>query len=97
MNEVIVAGHLIVDAADRAEYLAGCVEVVSRARQANGCLDFALSADLLDSGRINVLERWTSQEAVEAFRGSGSSDDQNAAIILASVAEYDVGAARAIA
>ena len=29
--------------------------------------------------------------AVEAFRGSGPSDEQGAAILAASVAEYDVG------
>ena len=40
--------------------------------------------------RINVFERWESQDAVEAFRGSGPSDDQGDAIVSASVAEYDV-------
>jgi hypothetical protein len=41
------------------------------ARITAGCLDFALSADLIAPGRINVLERRESQAAVEAFRGSG--------------------------
>ena len=68
---VIVAGHLIVDPSQRDDYLAGCVEVVRAARAAAGCLDFALSADLIDAGRINILERWESAAAVEAFRGSG--------------------------
>ena len=92
--QVIVAGHLIVDPAERDDYLAGCVEVVRQARATAGCLDFALSADLVDAGRINILERWESAAAVEAFRGSGVDDDQGAAILTASVAEYDVGATR---
>jgi quinol monooxygenase YgiN len=91
---VIVAGHLIVELSQREDYLAGCVDVVREARTAPGCLDFALSADLIDPGRINILERWESQAAVEAFRGSGVGDEQGAAILAASVAEYDVGATR---
>ena len=91
---VIVAGHLIVDPAQRQDYLSGCVDVVREARAADGCLDFALSADLVDTGRINILERWESAAAVEAFRGSGVDDEQGAAIVSASVAEYEVGASR---
>ena len=91
---VIVAGHLIVDPSQREDYLLGCEDVVREARAAAGCLDFALSADLIDAGRINILERWESAAAVEAFRGSGVGDEQGAAILTASVAEYDVGATR---
>jgi len=44
---VIVSGHLIVAAEDREAYLATCVGVVEAGRQAPGCLDFALSPDIL--------------------------------------------------
>ena len=87
---VIVAGHVIVGREQRDDYLAGCVQVVQQARGTSGCLDFSISADLLDATRVNVFERWESQDAVEAFRGSGPSDDQGDAIVSASVAEYDV-------
>ena len=93
---VIVAGHVIVDPYERDAYLAGCVDVVRAARQAHGCVDFAISPDLLVPGRINILERWESQADVDAFRGSGPSDDQQATIVSGSVAEYDVGAARSL-
>jgi quinol monooxygenase YgiN len=86
---VIVAGHLVVDPQERDDYLSGCVEVMRQARRTPGCLDFSLSADLLEPGRINIFERWESVAAVEAFRGSGTSDEQGAAILAASVAEYD--------
>jgi quinol monooxygenase YgiN len=91
---VIVAGHLIVE--ERDAYLAGCVDVVRQARAAPGCLDFAISADPLDPRRINLFERWESQAAVETFRGGGPSDEQGAAIVSASVAEYDVSAERTL-
>jgi quinol monooxygenase YgiN len=87
---VIVAGHLVIDPQQRGNYLSGCVEVVRQARRAAGCLDFALSADLIDPGRINIFERWESAAAVEAFRGNGPSDEQGTAILAASVTEYDV-------
>jgi len=32
------------------------------------------------SGRINIFEHWDSVDAVEAFRGSGPSDEQATAI-----------------
>ena len=91
---VIVAGYSIVDPAERDDYLSGCVDVVRQARRSPGCLDFALSADLIEPGRINVFERWESQAAVEAFRGSGPTDEQGTAIVSAAVAEYDVEAER---
>jgi quinol monooxygenase YgiN len=93
---VIVAGHLVVAPENRERYLAGCPDVVEQARRAPGCLDFALTSDLLDPGRINIFERWESQAAVESFRGSGSSDDQNALILSAAVAEYDVANIRSL-
>ncbi|MYR05474.1 antibiotic biosynthesis monooxygenase [Gordonia sp. SID5947] len=91
---VIVAGHITVEPEHRETYLAGCVTVVEKARRTEGCLDFAIDPDLLDSVRINILERWRSRADVEAFRGSGPGDDQGAAIRSASVAEYEVGDVR---
>ena len=93
---VIVAGHIVVDPQDRNAYLSGCVEVVRQARRTAGCLDFALSADLVDPGRVNIFERWETQAAVEAFRGEGPSDEQGAAIRVASVAEYNVEGQRTL-
>jgi quinol monooxygenase YgiN len=91
---VIVAGHVVVELTHRDDYLAGCKEVVRQARRTPGCLEFAITADLLDPGRVNVFERWESQAAVDDFRGSGPSDEQQGSIVSASVSEYDVSAAR---
>ena len=91
---VIVAGHITVEPQQREAYLAGCVSVVEQARGAAGCLDFAISADLIDPSRINIFERWKSPAAVASFRGSGPSDEQGAAIRSAVVAEYDIAVER---
>lgn len=87
---VIVAGYLVVEPPDRDGYLAGCKAVVEQARRTPGCLDFAISADLLDLSRVDIFERWESQAAVDAFRGSGPNDEQQGSIMSASVYEYDV-------
>ena len=91
---IIVAGHITVQPQQRESYLAGCVSVVEQARGTAGCLDFAITADLIDPARINIFERWKSQQAVETFRGSGPSDEQGAAIVSASVVEYDIADVR---
>ena len=85
---ILVAGALFVDPAGRADYLVGCRAVVEQARQSHGCLDFALSPDLLDPRRINVYERWTDEQALTSFRGSGPSDDQTDTIQDADVQEF---------
>ena len=91
---VIVAGHITVEPEQRESYLAGCTSVVEKARRAAGCLDFAITADLIDPGRVNIFERWETQAAVETFRRSGPSNKQRAATLSASVAEYDIADAR---
>jgi quinol monooxygenase YgiN len=91
---VIVAGYIVVEPRQRDSYLAECRDVVRQARRTSGCLDYAISADLIDPSRIDVFERWESQAAVDAFRGSGPSDERQGAIMSASVSEYDVGGQR---
>jgi quinol monooxygenase YgiN len=76
---VIVAGDITVKPKQRESYLAGCMSVVEQARRAAGCLDFAITADLIDPGRVNLFERWESQAAVETFRSSAPRNKQAAA------------------
>ncbi len=94
---LIVAGHLVVDPGQRGAYLADCVGVVDEARLAPGCLDFAITADLVDPGRVDVFERWESRADLDAFRGSGPTEEQGVAMLSASVAEYDVACVRSLA
>jgi hypothetical protein len=68
----------------------GCARTVEAARRAQGCLDFALSPDLLEPGRINVFERWESDDDLHRFRGSGPDEGQLAALVNIDVDEYAV-------
>ena len=93
---IIVTGHLLVDPDRRTAYLETCRDVVAQARATEGCLDFSLSADLLDPARINVLERWVDRAHVETFRGDGVPDEQADLITGADVAEHDVASSRSL-
>src|SRR5919106_560775 len=87
---LIIAGHLVVDASDRDRYVADCAPAVAAARRAEGCLDFAVSADAVDPRRVNVFERWRSRESLDAFRGDGPDDEIAGRILRVSVTEYEV-------
>lgn len=89
-TSVIVTGWLRVDPARRQAHLDGSRAVIEAARAAPGCEDFHLSADPIETDRINVVERWDSVADVEAFRGSGPEGDQAAAILDAQVMQYGV-------
>jgi quinol monooxygenase YgiN len=92
---IIISGRLHVDADARDAYLAGCRKAVEMARAAPGCLDYALSADMLEPDRINVYERWESGEDVERFRGAGPDPEQAARIRGAEVMRYVISAVEA--
>jgi heme-degrading monooxygenase HmoA len=90
---VIVAGHITVDPEQRESYLAGFVRV-EEARRADGCLDFAITADLIDLPASTSLRRWESQAAAKAFRRSAPRTKEGAAMLSASVVEYDIADVR---
>jgi quinol monooxygenase YgiN len=73
---IIVSGSIQVDEADRDGNLAQCRQVITAARSSSGCVDFHISADPIEAGRINVYEEWESVAAVEAFRGYRPSSEQ---------------------
>ena len=93
---IIVSGTLHVDPAQRAAYLEARVPILEHARQAPGCLDFSLSADLLDPSRINVYERWRSREDLLAYRGGGGPElDDSIALTGADVELHHISASQA--
>ena len=87
---IIVSGSLRVEPSERQAYLDGCLDVIRQARKAAGCLDFHLAADPLEPDRINVFEQWRSVADVEAFRGTGPSDEQAGTIRDAAVDQHEI-------
>lgn len=66
---IIIAGHTETrDVSERDAAVAGFAKMVERARQQDGCLDFAISADAVDERRVNLFERWRDEAALKAWR-----------------------------
>jgi quinol monooxygenase YgiN len=93
---IIVSGTLHVDPAQRDAFLRSRVPILEHARRAPGCIEFSLSADLLDPGRVNVYERWASHADLLAYRaGDGPELDDSIPVTGADVELHRVSASEA--
>ena len=88
----IVSGYLTIASDRRDEYLSRCTDIVIAARSAPGCVDFALSADLLEPDRVNVFECWQDVESLDRFRESGPDDELIELIIRGDTWQHEVAA-----
>ena len=91
---LIIAGAVRVAAADRDAYVAAFGDPVARCRQASGCLDVFIAADPLDPGRLNIFERWASQEALDAWRAVAAAPDPGIELDAGDVQLFTVTDAR---
>jgi quinol monooxygenase YgiN len=87
---IIIAGTLRVNPTDRARYLEVASAATALARSTPGCLDFAQSADPLESDRINIFERWESDDELEAFRNLPDDGGQVPPVLGAEVHRYRI-------
>jgi quinol monooxygenase YgiN len=87
---LIVTGNIHVDPTERDAFVAESLPAVIAARKAPGCFDFVVAADPVEPGRVNVYERWRSEEALLAFRDKGPSAEMNAVIRHADVQRYEI-------
>jgi quinol monooxygenase YgiN len=87
---IIIAGTLTVDAGERERYMSAVADVAAQARRAPGCLDFVQAPDLIDPTRINVYERWATDEDLENFRSSGASPEAEQEPALPQIKAADV-------
>lgn len=85
---IIIAGSLHVAPADRDHYLHVTDGVARLARRTPGCHDFVQAADPIDAGRINIYERWESDDALTRFRDSDGPEPPP--ILSADVHKYRI-------
>jgi len=91
---LIIAGSVQVAPERRDALVAGFADLVRRAREAPGCLDVAITADSVDPGRINNLERWESQEHLDAWRAVAHAPDIGPEMLSVDVGLFDVSGER---
>ncbi|GLQ57201.1 putative quinol monooxygenase [Devosia nitrariae] len=66
---IIIAGHSRAkNAIERDAAVSAFADMVETARQQDGCLDFAITADSLDPERVNIFECWRDQQTLNAWR-----------------------------
>lgn len=65
---IIIAGHELVDAERRDTFVAAFRELVTRARDFDGCIHVAITADSVDPERVNVIEVWRDAEAMRKWQ-----------------------------
>jgi heme-degrading monooxygenase HmoA len=65
---IIIAGYELVNAKDRDGYVAAFRDLVSRAREFDGCVHIAITADSVDPERVNSVEVWRDAEALNEWR-----------------------------
>jgi quinol monooxygenase YgiN len=91
---LIIAGHIQVPPERRDALVAQFADLVRRARAAPGCLDVAVTADSVDPGRINNLERWASQEDLDHWRSVAHAPDISDEMLAVHVHLYDASGER---
>lgn len=67
---IIVNGHLTIDPAQRDAAVAAIADAVAATRAEPGNIDYRFSADLADPNRINMVEIWQDQAAVDSHMGT---------------------------
>ena len=91
---VIVAGTIELDPDQRDAFLAGRIDGMRTSRAEPGCLEYTLSADPTDPGRVMLFERWARQEDLDAHLAAmgarPSSPGTAVAPKSASIFVYDV-------
>ncbi|MDQ0574309.1 putative quinol monooxygenase [Agromyces albus] len=87
---LIIAGYLELDPNRRDDYVAAHTDLIARARQADGCLDLAISADSVHETRVNLFERWKSEEALEAWRATSNPPQLDVQFVGGDVMKYTI-------
>jgi quinol monooxygenase YgiN len=65
---IIIAGYELVNAANRNKHVDAFRDLVARAREFDGCVHIAITADSLDPERINTVEIWRDAETLDRWR-----------------------------
>jgi quinol monooxygenase YgiN len=97
---LIVAGAFELDPGDRDAFIAGRHDAMRTSRTETGCIDYVMSADPIDPGRVVLYERWESQDDLDAhlaaMRAAPPATDGGVAPKSASVKIYDISGERSL-
>jgi quinol monooxygenase YgiN len=67
---ILVTGTIDLDPAQRDGFIAACQELMEATHQEAGCEHYSFAADLSDTGRFHISERWSSQSEMDVHARS---------------------------
>jgi quinol monooxygenase YgiN len=85
---VIIAGHVVVAVERRDAYVEAHADLVRRAREADGCLHVAITADTVAPDRVQLVEVWRDAAALDHWRATCDAPDAGEPLEVV-VARYD--------
>lgn len=94
---LIIAGIFEVDPGRRDEFLAQKETGMRESQAEAGCIEYVLSADPLEPGRVHLYERWESKEHLAPHlarmgRQRSTPDPDAVPVISADIQQYEIGA-----
>jgi quinol monooxygenase YgiN len=97
---VIVGGIFEVEPDQRDTFVASRHESMRKSRAEPGCLEYVVSADPIEPGRVVLFERWADQASLDAhiagIRQAPPSPDRGVAPKSATITVYDVSGERSL-
>lgn len=72
---IIIAGYELVDAEQRDSVVDTFRDLITRAREFDGCVHVAISADSVDPERINTIEIWRDADVMNEWRARANAPD----------------------
>ncbi len=87
---LIITGKLYVAPEDRDKFVDGHIEIMKRAREHDGCIDLAISADMIEDGRVNMIEVFESEEALASWREISPAPSYQAEILGGDVQKHQI-------
>ena len=93
---LIIAGTFEVDPARRDEFIAGREAGMRESRAEAGCLDYVMSADPIEPGRVCLFERWESKEHLAPhlarMRAPRPEEPDAVPVLSAELLQYEIAA-----
>ncbi len=93
---LIIAGRFEVEPARRDEFLAGKDAAMRESRAEAGCIEYVLSADPVEPGRVYLYERWESKEHLAPhlarLRGPQPEDHDAVPVLSVEIQQYEIAA-----
>jgi quinol monooxygenase YgiN len=92
---LIIAGTFEVDPARRDEFIVQKEGGMRESRAEAGCLDYVLSADPLEPGRVYLFERWESKEHLAPHLArlstpSSAPDPKAVPVLAVDLQQYEI-------